>query len=101
MAVTTRAKIAALRATMMTAVKDRYLPDAPTFVANALGPDNLFMSATKADASRIAAYCEITARIPVAAATAIAKYFTESVEPSNLPKPAITKMPISTREGAI
>ena len=59
------------------------------------------MSTTNADASRIAAYCEITAKIPVAADTAIAKYFTASVALAKLPNPAITKIPISTRDGAI
>lgn len=90
----------ALSATMMTAVKERYLPEDPTVDAKALGLDNLFMSATNADASRIAAYCEITAKIPVAAATAIAKYLTASVAPAKLPNPAIIKIPISTSAGA-
>lgn len=84
----------------MIAVKDKNFPDAPTFVAKALGLDNLFMSTTNADASRIAAYCEITAKIPVAAATAIAKYFTASAASAKLPNPAIIKIPISTSAGA-
>ena len=46
-------------------------------------------------------YCEIIARIPVAAATPIVKYLAPSVAFSNFPNAATTKTPINIRVGAI
>ncbi len=62
---------------------------------------NLLRSIIRTSASRIAAYWEIIAKIPVAAATPIVKYFAPSVASSNIPKAATTKTPMSIRVGAI
>ncbi len=53
-----------------------------------------------ASASRIAAYWLIVARIPVAAATPIARYLAPSLAPSNAPIVARTTTAISTSAGA-
>lgn len=64
-------------------------------VASADGFSIFFRSVRRASASRMAAYCEIIAKIPVAAATPTARYLALSAAPSNIPNAASTKTPIS------
>jgi ATP-dependent exoDNAse (exonuclease V) beta subunit len=61
----------------------------------------LARSSTNASPSRTAAYWLMIAKIPVTAATPIAKYLAPSFADVNLSNPANTKIAINTREGAI
>ena len=75
--------------------------DSEIFLPNADLPDAFARSSTNASPSRTAAYWEMIAKIPVTAATPIARYLVPSVAISNLPNADVTKIPIKTNDGAI
>ena len=64
-------------------------------------PEIFARSSTTDSPSRTAAYWEMIAKIPVTAATPIARYFVPSDAISNFPKADVTKIPINTNDGAI
>ena len=88
------------RPAIATAASERRLRDPAIFFVNSEELLRRFRSARSASASRIAAYWEMIAKIPVAATTTSVKYFVACEAFANLPKAANTNTPIKTRLGA-
>lgn len=85
------AKMRSPKPTMIAALNDKKDFEPAIFLATSELFWILPRSATSAFASRITANCETIARIPVTAATAIARYRDALLAPTNVPCAAGTK----------